>query len=239
MKRKLRPTDEKPAEKKKISEISEEKPQLITQTDDKEKSMFKNFMKKLMGKLFTLPESAKDNPDVAEKLNQQKNKFENWLENLELTPKVQREEAHKFKNCEDRKEELLYYYKNLITENSKIDRQQIIIELLRKTASFYKENINEEISPWQLSVFVNYSRNYALLSGNLIPDLYQLVTCARSCADDNYAYEVWDLSTYYPWIDESGAYRTIDIHADEVYPAEEISLLQEKNATIPISGAQK
>jgi hypothetical protein len=47
--------------------------------------------------------------------------------------------------------------------------------------------------------------------------MYQLIMAARGVADDNFAYEVWDLESYYPWEDQSGTFPTIHIRADEVW----------------------
>ncbi len=37
------------------------------------------------------------------------------------------------------------------------------------------------------------------MHGQLTPDFYQLVVAARGVADDDFAYEVWDLGATYPW----------------------------------------
>ena len=51
----------------------------------------------------------------------------------------------------------------------------------------------------QVRVLYKFARNYALLSSALVPNLYQLVVAARGATDDNFAYEVWDQATEYPW----------------------------------------
>jgi hypothetical protein len=59
------------------------------------------------------------------------------------------------------------------------------------------------VSPNQLRTFNKFVMNYALLSGFLTPDLYKVLVAARGVVDDNFAYEVWDLATDYPWQTDS------------------------------------
>ena len=47
-----------------------------------------------------------------------------------------------------------------------------------------------------------FARNYALISGGLVPSFYQLIVAARGAVDDNFAYEVWDRGSDYPWQSE-------------------------------------
>ena len=42
---------------------------------------------------------------------------------------------------------------------------------------------------------MKFARNYALVKGGLMPDLYQLLSAAKGCVEHNYAYEVWELAT--------------------------------------------
>ena len=51
----------------------------------------------------------------------------------------------------------------------------------------------------QQAILHQFGRNYALMHGQLTPDFYQLVVAARGVADDDFAYEVWDLGATYPW----------------------------------------
>jgi len=44
-----------------------------------------------------------------------------------------------------------------------------------------------------------FARNYALVTGGLVPSFYQLLVAARGAADDNFAYELWEKGSEYPW----------------------------------------
>ncbi len=93
---------------------------------------------------------------------------------------------------------------------------------------------------------MKYARNYAMVTGMLIADAYQLIMAARGVADDNFAYEIWDLLSYYPWQDKSGTFPTIFIRADEVWlGGKKFTLrrrfprLRERLTRVPVKGRKK
>ena len=186
-----------------------------TTEDEKARNVFNNFMKKIFSKLFD--KSEKNIIKSGFTLKEEKNFFDDWLDGFEENAPIERENIHKFNTSEDRRDELLRFYDNLSKQQPDFDRQVFILEMLKQAAKYYQENVNEEIKRWQLRVFMKFAHNWASLTGMLLPDPYQMIVSARSCADDNFAYEVWDLLTYYPWLDHSGKYETIDIRADEVW----------------------
>jgi len=135
---------------------------------------------------------------------------------------IKRENVFRFRTSEDRRDELMAFYFELSGQagrggNLQFDRQTLIYAMVKKAAEYYRENTGEEIRQWQMRTFFKFSRNYALITHMLIADFYQLIMAARGVADDNFAYEVWDLGSYYPWLDTSGQFETIYIRADEVW----------------------
>jgi hypothetical protein len=177
------------------------------------------FMNKLM-KLLTPKFNSMINPAAGETGNLSSDFI--GLELLEPKPyKIKPANIHKFLTSEDRREDLMKFYKEFFGESSEDfplpDRQKLMIGLIKRTATYYQENTGEEIKPWQFDTFVKFASNYALVTGALLPDFFQLITCGRSVADDNYAYEIWDLGSFYPWIDRSGKFQTVDIKAEHVW----------------------
>ncbi|HXE73544.1 MAG TPA: hypothetical protein VNO81_12865, partial [Candidatus Nitrosotenuis sp.] len=122
----------------------------------------------------------------------------------------------KFRAVAERRSQLRDFYAGL-AQSAGLDRQRLLLALFDKAAEFYKENTNEEIRRWQMRVLTQFARNYSRLTGALLPDLFQAVVSARGVADDNYAYEVWDLGSFYPWEDSSSRYPGIKIRAGEVW----------------------
>ena len=112
--------------------------------------------------------------------------------------------AFTFRQVEDRRGELLDLYRKALDESQGLDRQRLIQSLIHYSGVFYHENTGDTVKPWQLEVLYQYLRNYARLLNRLLPRLYEVAMGARGVADDNLAYEVWDLGGFYPWATEEG-----------------------------------
>lgn len=70
-----------------------------------------------------------------------------------------------------------------------LDRQKLIYELYKKAGA----------TSYNLRNTMKFARNYALISHQLLPDLFQILTSAKNCVDHNYAYETWLIATDYPF----------------------------------------
>ncbi|HIJ94581.1 MAG TPA: hypothetical protein HPP94_02360 [Desulfuromonadales bacterium] len=102
-------------------------------------------------------------------------------------------------------------------EGSFSDRQRVIYRLFCEAARQYRQETGEILQLWQKRAFFRFSRNYALQSGMLLPDLFQLLAAARGCVDDNFAYAFCRLATCYPWQSESSDLATISISPEELW----------------------
>ncbi len=98
-----------------------------------------------------------------------------------------------------------------------LDRRTVMYELFREARDRYHDDTGDEVSPHQLRLLMKFLRNYALVRGRLQPDVYQIVVGARGAVDDNFAYEVWDLATHYPWQDPSGALPKLRLRPEDIY----------------------
>jgi len=77
---------------------------------------------------------------------------------------------------------------------------------------------DEAVQAWQRINLARFGRNLALMSGMLIPDLYDLLAAARSCVSENFAWELHRLATACPWQREvAPGLVTARIRADEMY----------------------
>lgn len=97
------------------------------------------------------------------------------------------------------------------------DRQRIIFRLFQETARHYRQETGEPVHLWQKRAFFRFARNYALASGALLPDLFQLLMAARGCVDDNFAYALWRLATFYPWQRTEADIPTISISPEDIW----------------------
>ena len=80
-----------------------------------------------------------------------------------------------------------------------LDRLDLLGRLVSEAAARYHKSTGETISVRQQAILHQFGRNYALVHSQLTPDFYQLVVAARGVADDDFAYEAWDLGATYPW----------------------------------------
>jgi hypothetical protein len=98
-----------------------------------------------------------------------------------------------------------------------LDRLEVNSELIGKSSEDYWKNSKEELSRSQLRVLYKFARNYALISGALVPNFYQLIVAARGAADDNFAYEVWDKGSEYPWQTENPGLPVLRLSGDDLF----------------------
>ncbi len=113
--------------------------------------------------------------------------------------------------------ELLAMWQNRQDAVAPLDRLQQHETLLQEAARQHWRNSQEEVTPQQFAVLRRFARNYVLIQGYLAPDFYQLVVAARGAVDDNYAYEVWDLGSRYPWQEENPDLPTIELRGEDLF----------------------
>ncbi|MFA7404173.1 MAG: hypothetical protein WC007_09270 [Pelobacteraceae bacterium] len=98
-----------------------------------------------------------------------------------------------------------------------LDRQRLIYRLFSEAARHYRQETGEALHIWQKRAFFRFARNYAMQTGMLLPDLFQLLAAARGCIDDNFAHAFCRLATCYPWQTASSDLATISISPEEIW----------------------
>jgi len=98
-----------------------------------------------------------------------------------------------------------------------IDRLRIHNELVHVAKKNYWKNNKEDLSINQIRVLNRFARNYALLTGRLVPNFYQLIVAARGAADDNFAYEVWEKGSEYPWQTEEPGLPVLRLTGEDLF----------------------
>jgi hypothetical protein len=98
-----------------------------------------------------------------------------------------------------------------------MDRLRIHHELIHVAKQNYWKNSKEELSPNQIRVLNRFARNYALLTGRLVPNFYQLIVAARGAADDNFAFEVWEKGSEYPWQTEEPGLPVLRLTGEDLF----------------------
>jgi len=99
----------------------------------------------------------------------------------------------------------------------KMDRLKIISQLINIAAKNHWKKNKEELSRTQIRILHKFARNYALLTGYLAPNFYQLIVAARGAADDNFAYEVWEKGSEYPWQTEEPGLPILHLKGEDIF----------------------
>jgi len=98
-----------------------------------------------------------------------------------------------------------------------MDRLKINGDLVCEAQKGLWKNYKEELSRNQIRVLNRFARNYALVTGNLVPDFYQLIVAARGAADDNFSYEVWEKGSDYPWQTEEPGLPILRLKGEDLF----------------------
>lgn len=126
-----------------------------------------------------------------------------------------------YRDTNQRRAELLGEYQRLNGEcrnrDGALDRQLVYRGLAELSGKYYEENTGDTFKRWQFDNFNKFARRYAVLQGKLLPGTLSMILAARACVDHNYAYEYWDLATFYPWQDDApGDASVFDFDGDEL-----------------------
>jgi len=108
-------------------------------------------------------------------------------------------------------------FRGAMTERALIDRRRAQLELYREAAQAYEKNTGERLSRWQPRLLSRYARNLALAAGELSAGLFDITVSARSIADDNYGWDVWEAGGRYPPQKKESDLETVNLSGEEVW----------------------
>ena len=109
------------------------------------------------------------------------------------------------------------FEENRKKENVTLDRLKLYHHLIDEAKLRYIKNYHEEIKPIQTEILFQFARNYAFIEGGLVPDFYKLLIASRGAVDDNFAYEVWNIGSFYPWQDKSPTLPVLELKGEDLY----------------------
>lgn len=104
-----------------------------------------------------------------------------------------------------------------ILQEGPLDRQKLILQLYKDASNKYMQNTGNAFPSYHLRNTMKFVRNYALIGGQLMPNLFKILTAAKSCVDHNYAYEVWDLATSYIYRRNVDALPEMDLSIEDIW----------------------
>jgi hypothetical protein len=98
-----------------------------------------------------------------------------------------------------------------------MDRLKIQNEVVGMALQNHWKNSKEELTRSQVRILHKFARNYALITGALVPTFYQLIVAARGAGDDNFAYELWDKGSEYPWQAETSELPVMRLSGEDLF----------------------
>jgi hypothetical protein len=96
------------------------------------------------------------------------------------------------------------------------DRQELYYKLADGARWFHKQNDGADCSDYQIAAMFQYMRNLSILKNSLLPEMMDIVVAARGVAGDNFAYEVWDLASAYPWQQNAPGFVNVKITPEDL-----------------------
>lgn len=97
-----------------------------------------------------------------------------------------------------------------------IERVFLWEEVLKKAITKFKDETGSELSPKDLKVLGQFLRNYLLVKGVFLPELFDLIVAARGIGGDEFAFWVWEMATAYELKKEGIAYPEIKLSPEEL-----------------------
>lgn len=110
-----------------------------------------------------------------------------------------------------------YQYELMRQLGEQPDRQKLIYELFKAASIKYIERTGNAFPGYHMRNLMKFLRNYALVKGRLMPDLFQILSAAKGCVDHNYAYETWELATDYPFRRNVDNLTEMDLSVEDVW----------------------
>jgi hypothetical protein len=91
------------------------------------------------------------------------------------------------------------------------DKIEQVRTILIKAKNNYEEEFKEFVDLHRLKTLFQYSRNLSLTEKRLLPNLFQLLIASKNIVDDDFAWQVLEKATKYPYNDESDSYDTLEM----------------------------
>ncbi|MBJ7449543.1 MAG: hypothetical protein JHC93_04200 [Parachlamydiales bacterium] len=98
-----------------------------------------------------------------------------------------------------------------------IDRHTLNYIMLKEAAATYTKEMGHAFETYHVRNILKFARNMAFMRHQLLPNLMQLLTSAKSCVDSNYAYELWLLATTYMHLKNIDGLLELDLSVEEVW----------------------
>ncbi len=83
-----------------------------------------------------------------------------------------------------------------------VNRHEQILSLMRESAAYYARQTRDEVPDYVRVTWAKFLRKWLRFKGRVLPDMYQLVSSARSAMDEDFAYHVHEFLSEYSWAND-------------------------------------
>jgi hypothetical protein len=108
-------------------------------------------------------------------------------------------------------------YRRRMADGNLVDRRHAQLAVFREAEKQYEASTGERMAHWQRRLLARYTRNLALAGGGLSAGIFELTVAARGIADDNYAWDVWEVAGRYPPQLAASDLPTVRISGEEMW----------------------
>jgi hypothetical protein len=98
-----------------------------------------------------------------------------------------------------------------------IDRKAVLELFFSEAGKSYERKFQEDVKLWQIRAMREFLHKYCCLEQRLMPDFFQMVNAGKGVIDDDFAYELWELGTTYPYQEEKPSLMTVEVGPQEVW----------------------
>jgi len=102
-----------------------------------------------------------------------------------------------------------------------VDRKLILQLLFELSSDEYQRKLKSEVKSWQEKCIGEFLRKRCFLDNRLLPEFFELVNAGKGVVDDDFAYELWEFGTTYPFQEEKPSLMTVELTPQEVWMGSE------------------
>lgn len=110
-----------------------------------------------------------------------------------------------------------YEAKRAAAELHLLDRQKLFYQLYKDASINYIKETGNNFPGYNMRNLMKFTRNYSIVTGRLMPNLFQILSAAKGCVDHNFAYEVWQLATSYEYLRNVDNLTELDASIDDIW----------------------
>ncbi len=96
------------------------------------------------------------------------------------------------------------------------DQRKLEAAVWRLAGRQYETQTRLDLQAWQRRLYFDFLRRYIRIQGSLVGGLWEWTMAGRGVADDNLAWEIFEVGRTYPWQKDKAEIPTVSLDGDEL-----------------------